>query len=517
MKRIKTLFCFISAMMMSTSALSQEQSSDDALMRKWIQTISDDSFGGRKPMTKYEDLTVDYLVSEMSKLGLQPAFGDSWEQPFQMISVTSKPEKGRITVKGKKKKELNYPDDLIVWTARACQKIEMPAAEFVFCGFGINAPEYEWNDYEGVDVRGKIVIAMVNDPGFYDQSLFRGRNMTYYGRWPYKFEEAVRQGAAGCLVLHNKAAASYGWDVCVNGHLEDNLALYDPGTRNSGELALKGWLREDGCRKLFEAAGMDMDSAVEAARHPGFKPFTLKLKGDIRMDVSYDVQQTRNVAGMIPGAELRDEAVVLSAHWDHLGFGAPDESGDTIYNGAADNGSGIASVLLLAKKFKELPFAPRRSVIFLFPSSEESGLFGSQYYCEHPAVSMDRTLACINFESIGPAPLTRDVVLLGGGDSPLDKYYVAAAAAQGRYIYFDDDNSDGWFYRSDHYNFVKKGVPSVVVENGNHLVDPSAADKYPMASWYHKPCDEYRPDWDLSGTIANVNMMFSVGVSLVYQ
>ena len=232
------------------------------------------------------------------------------------------------------------------------------------------------------------------------------------------------------------------------------------------------------------------------------------------MDVSYKVQQTSNVIGMIPGTGLAEEALVLSAHWDHLGFGAPDESRDTIYNGAADNGSGIASVLLLAKKFKELPMAPRRSVLFFFPSSEESGLFGSEYYCEHPAVSMDKTVACLNFESIGPAPLTHDVTILGGGNSPLDKYYVAAAAAQGRYIFFDDDNSDGWFFRSDHYNFVKKSVPAVVVENGLQPVDPSRPNKYPMPVWYHKPSDEYQEDWDLEGTMANINLIHSVALSV---
>ena len=489
-------------------------STDETLLRNWISTVSDDSFGGRKPMTAYEDKTITYLASEMEKLGLQPAFDGSWYQPFQMISVTSKPEKDRIVVKGKRKRELRYPDDLVVWTARAADEIRLPAAEFSFCGFGISAPEYGWDDYADTDVRGKIVIAMVNDPGFYDAGLFRGRNMTYYGRWPYKFEEAIRRGAAGCLVLHNTAAASYGWHVCVNGHLTDNLALYDPETRNAGELAIKGWLHEDGCRKLFEAAGMDMDAAVAAAMRPGFKPFSLKVKGDVRMKVSYEVCETRNVAGIIPGNGKADEAVVLSAHWDHLGFGAPDERGDTIYNGAADNGSAMASVLLAAKKFKELPEAPRRTVVFLFPSSEESGLFGSQYYCEHPLIPMEKTVANINYESVGPAPLTSDVVILGGEGSPLSSCYVAAAAAQGRYIFFDDDNSDGWFFRSDHYNFVKKGVPAVVVENGTHPVDPLKPDRYPMASWYHKPCDEYSPDWDLDGTLANINMMFSVAVSL---
>jgi len=487
---------------------------DETLLRNWIRTISSDEFGGRKPMTPYEDVTVHYLAGQLEGMGLQPAFDGSWFQPFQMISVTSTPEKSQVKVKGKRRAVLRYPEDLVVWTARATDKVALDKAEFVFCGFGIHAPEYGWNDYEGVDVRGKIVVALVNDPGYYDASLFRGRNMTYYGRWLYKFEEALRQGAAGCLVVHNTEAASYGWHVCVNGHLEGNLALYDPETRNAGELGVKGWIHEDGCRKLFQAAGMDMDAAVAAARHPGFKAFPLKVRGDIDLNVSYEIQETRNVGAILPGRDLADEAVVLNGHWDHLGIGVPDETGDDIYNGAADNASGMAAVLLLAKKFRELPSAPRRSVLFLFPSSEESGLFGSQYYCEHPAVPMEKTVACLNFESIGPAEYTTDVSVLGGGESRLDDYYVAAAAAQGRTIFFDDDNSDGWFFRSDHYNFVKKGVPAVVWENGLHPAQPAIPQKYPMPVWYHKPCDEYHEDWDLTGTLANVNLLFSVGMSL---
>jgi Zn-dependent M28 family amino/carboxypeptidase len=338
--------------------------------------------------------------------------------------------------------------------------------------------------------------------------------MTYYGRWVYKFEEAIRQGAAGCLVLHDTAAAGYGWHVCVNGHLEDNLALYDPETQNANELGVKGWLRDEGGRKIFDAAGLDFDAALAAAKRPGFRAIPLGVKGDVILDVSYQVEETRNVAGILPGTDLKDEVVVMSAHWDHLGIGTPDETGDTIYNGAADNGSGIASVLLAARKFQELPAKPRRSILFFFPSSEESGLFGSQYYCEHPAIPMERTVANLNFESVGPAELTEDVVILGGGESVLDRYFIAAAAAQGRYIFFDDDNSDGWFYRSDHYNFVKKGVPALVVENGLHPVHPDRPNRYPMSSWYHKPSDEYREDWDLEGTLANVYLMFSVGVSV---
>lgn len=496
--------------------LSQSQlktEGDEPLLREWIKVLASDEFGGRKPMTPFENKTVNYLARQLEEIGLEPAFSGSWFQPFNLIAVTVKPTGNKLVVSGKKKYELRYPDDAVVWTARATDQVNLRKAEYVFCGFGINAPEYGWNDYEGIDVKGKIVIAMVNDPGYYDHQLFRGRNMTYYGRWLYKFEEARRQGAAGCLVLHNTEAASYGWHVCVNGHLTDNLALYNPDTHNADMLAIKGWLHEDGARKLFAAAGMDMDQALVNAKKPGFKSFSLKVKGDVKMRVTYDIQQTQNVGGILRGTEADGEVVVMSAHWDHLGFGKADERGDTIYNGAADNASGMAGALLTAKKMKALP-QPRRSILFLFPSSEESGLFGSEYYCAHPAIDMKKTVACLNFESIGPAELTHDVVILGGGESNLDNYYIAAAAAQGRYVFFDDDNSDGWFFRSDHYNFVKKGVPAVVLENGQHPVDVSKPNKYPMPVWYHKPSDEYREDWDLSGTLANVNLLFSVGLSL---
>ena len=500
----------------ATAQITQEQlktGSDEELLRQWTKVLSHDEFGGRKPMTPFEDKTVDYVARQLQVIGLEPAFNGSWFQPFEMISVTAKPVDSILTVRGKKKSVLSYPDDLIIWTTRATKEIDLKKAEYVFCGFGINAPEYGWNDYEGIDVKGKIVIVMVNDPGFYDSKLFRGRNMTYYGRWTYKFEEAQRQGAVGCLVLHHTQAASYGWHVCVNGHLSNNLGIYHPDTRNADELAVRGWLHEDGLKKLFLAAGMDMDKALADAKKPGFKSFALNVRGDVKMDVAYDIKPTRNVGGILRGTAGEGEAVVFCAHWDHLGIGKADERGDTIYNGAADNASGMAGALLIAKKFKEMP-QPRRDLLFFFPSSEESGLFGSAYYCDHPVVPMEKTMACLNFESIGPAELTRDVVILGGGESDLDNYYVAAAAAQGRYIYFDDDNSDGWFYRSDHYNFVKKGVRAVVLENGRHPVDVSKPNKYPMPVWYHKPCDEYREDWDLSGTLSNLNLIFSVGLSL---
>ena len=517
MKRILLIFAVCANAMFASAQTSGNRTTpadDEALLRNWISTLGSDEFGGRKPMTGHEAITINYLADQMKAIGLQPAFGGSWFQKVKTISADCKLPGNRLRVKGRRKADLIYPDDLVVWTSRAEDKVVIPKAEFVFCGFGIDAPEFNWNDFEGVDVKGKIIIAMVNDPGFYDAEMFQGKNMTYHGRWTCKFEVAEKLGAAGCLVLHNTAAASYGWNVCKNGHTAGNLALYDEETGNRNSLAIKGWLHEEGCRKIFEAAGLDFDKAVSDARKPGFKAIPLKVKGDVTMNVKYEINETCNVAGILPGTDLKKEAVVFSAHWDHFGYADPDKTGDRIYNGAADNGSGMAAVLLLAKKYASLKERPRRSMIFLIPTLEESGLFGSEYYCAHPVIPMEKTAACINFDCIAPEPLTYDAVVLGGGKTILDKYIIAAAGAQGRYVVFNDDNSDGWFFRSNHFNFVKKGVPAVVIEYGTDLVDPSRPNKYPRSQWYHKPSDEYREDWDFSGTLAHINMMFAVGLSV---
>lgn len=319
-------------------------------------------------------------------------------------------------------------------------------------------------------------------------------------------------GAAGCLIIHNEAAAGYGWHVCVNGH-KDNRAIFNESTGNSDEVPISGWLNENACRRLFKMSGVDFDSAVACAKKPGFKPIPLDAKSSFTMDVEYEVGETSNVGAILPGQELKDECVVFSAHWDHFGIDMSNSGGDTIYNGASDNGSGLAAILMIAKKLKSLP-TPKRSILFLAPTSEEGGLFGSQYYCENPVFPMEKTAACINFDCIAPAPLSKDVVILGGGEGILDSYILSAAAAQGRYVFFDDDNSDGWFFRSDHWNFFRRGVPAVVIKAGKDLVNPSRPNKYVQSSWYHKPNDEYREDWDIEGSIANVNLMFSVGLNI---
>ncbi len=513
MKLYFKLILLAFAISFSTPTWAQIFPEDEADYREWCKVISSDEFAGRKPMTPFEDKTIHYLADEFRKLGLQPAYGDSYFQEVKEISTFSRPLKNKITVKGAKgKTELNFPDDIMIWTVRGTDKVVIPQTDYVFCGFGIDAPEYQWNDFEGVDVKGKIVIAMVNDPGFYNEKLFRGKNMTYYGRWIYKLEQAEKLGAAGCLVLHNTAAASYGWDVCCASHLQSNLGLCDE-TMNANALGFKGWLHENGCRKLFKAAGLDFEATLEAAKKPGFKPIALKAKSNVTMNVTYEVKPTHNVVAVLPGTDLKDECIVFNAHWDHFGIGKP-VNGDSIYNGAADNASGIAGIMLIAKRFQKLPIKPRRSLVFISPTSEESGLFGSQYYCEHPLFPMSKTATCINFDCIAPAELTKDVIILGGGESNLDEMVMSAAAAQGRIVNFDNDNTDGWFYRSDHYNFVKKGVPCLVIKNGDHPVNPDGPRVKAMKEWYHQPCDEYEENWDVSGSLSLVNVMYSVAVQI---
>ena len=494
------------------TSLTAEQ--EESMFRKWTATLASDGFGGRKPMTPYEDVTTGYIVSQLDSLGIQPAFDGSYYQDVQLISTLCTFDGGGLSYQGPAGGGLlRTPEDFVGWTSRPDARMELKDARFVFCGFGIDADEFDRHDFDGVDVRGKVVLAMVNDPGFYDESMFQGKNMTYYGRWTYKFEQAARLGASACLVIHNSAAAGYDWNVCAN-HIGTNLALYDAASGNSSKLPMNGWIREESCRMLFASAGLDFDEAVAAAKGRGFKPVELDLKADIGMDVTHEIRTSRNVGGILPGRVHPDEAVVLSGHWDHLGIGTPDERGDSIYNGAADNASGVAATLLCAAKAAQLPRRPDRSLLFLFYTSEESGLFGSEHYCAFPALPLEKTKACINFESVAPEPLAHDVVVLGGGNSILDGLIVRGAKRQGRYVTFNQDNSDGWFFRSDHFNFVKKGVPAVVIEPGKDLVRPDHPNAYPFASWYHKPTDEYHPDWDVEGSLAHIHLMFGVALDL---
>lgn len=508
-KMVLSLFV---AIMASSSVIAQSYEQEVAFFKEKIKTLSSDEFGGRKPLTEYETKTIHYIADEFKKLGLQPANNGSYFQPVKEIATYTRPEKNRIRVKcAKGNVDLQFSDDIVVWTNRGTEKVVIPTTDIVFCGFGINAPEYGWNDYEGIDVKGKIVIAMVNDPGFYDSSLFRGRNMTYYGRWTYKFEEAKRQGAAGVWVLHNKPAASYGWEVCQSSHVQTNIALCSEDM-NKEELGMEAWLHENACRKIFELSGVDFDQTIAAAKKPGFKSFVMKAKSKVVLDVKMKVGESHNVAAILPGTDLKDEYVVCTAHWDHLGIGKP-INGDSIYNGAADNASGVAALMLLAKKYQELPIKPRRSFVFVAVTSEECGLLGSEYYCEHPLYPLSKTAANLNFDGAAPAERTRDVSLRAAGKTDTDALVIALAAAQGRKVKVITEDPAGGYFRSDHFNFVKKGVPSILVGGGGEFVDQAKHDAKPKIFSYHQPNDEYNESWwDFDGAMENLNLMFSIGL-----
>lgn len=506
---ISILFLLLS---MALPAVAQDYESDLSFFKERVKRLASDEFGGRKPLTEYETKTINYIADEFKKLGLQPANGDSYFQPVKEISTFARLDKNRLRVKGAKgSTDLNFPDDIVVWTNRGSERIVVPTTDYVFCGFGINAPEYNWNDFEGVDVKGKIVIAMVNDPGFYDASLFRGKNMTYYGRWNYKFEEAKRQGAAGVLVLHNEAAASYKWSVCKASHVQANIALCSDDM-NADALAMQGWLSEEGCRKIFEKSGVDFESTIAAAKRPGFKSFVMKAKSKIAMDVKINVGESHNVAALLPGTDLKDEYMVYTAHWDHFGIGTP-VNGDSIYNGASDNATGVATLMLLAKRYQEMPVRPRRSILFLAVTSEECGLLGSQHYCENPLFPLSKTAINLNFDVTAPKERTHDITLRAAGKTNTDALVVAMAAAQGRKVRYVTDDPAGSYYRSDHFNFVKKGVPTILVGSGSDYVDKARHDAKPKVYRYHQPNDEYDESWwDFDGAMENMDLMFSIGL-----
>ena len=495
-------------------ASAQTYDEDLASYKEWVKTLASDEFGGRKPLTEYETKTINYIADEFKKLGLEPANNGSYFQPVQEIAALGKLAKNKISVKcSKGTVDLNFGDDVVVWTDRGTDKIVIPNTDVVFCGFGISAPEYDWDDFGDIDVAGKIVIAMVNDPGFYDQSLFRGRNMTYYGRWTYKFEEATRRGAAAVLVLHNTAAASYDWSVCQNGHTQASISLCTE-SMNSETIGVKGWLHEDACRRLFEKCGIDFDETIAAAKKPGFKSIVLPAKSKITMNVEYEIGESHNVAAILPGTDLKDEYVVFTAHWDHFGIGKPVD-GDSIYNGASDNASGVAAILLMAKKFQQSPIRPRRSIVFVSVTSEESGLLGSEYYCEHPLFPLSKTNANINIDGAAPKARAYDIIIAAAGKTDTDALVAGLAAAQGRVVKFRTEDPGGGYFRSDHFNFVKKGVPSILVGGGRDYVDKAAQEAKPKVRRYHQPNDEYDESWwEFDGAMEDMNLLYGIALIL---
>ena len=492
----------------------------DSLMQH-IKVLSSDAFMGRRPFTTGEEKTVDYLKNTYTRLGTEPGNGGSYiqEVPLVDITVTADPA---MKVSGPKGSfELKDIDDYVLATEHTDSVISLANDEVIFAGYGVVAPEYKWDDYAGIDVKGKVVMVLVNDPGFNagDTTIFKGRTMTYYGRWTYKYEEAARHGAKACLIVHNTAAASYPFAVVQNSWGKSNLYL---DTKGSSEYhcMLNGWLTADATKKILAAAGKDT-TLLAAADKQGFKavPLGIKLATGVKVAAKYN--KSKNVIAKITGSKHPDEYIIYTAHWDHLGVGKPDSRGDSIYNGAIDNASGSAALLEMARAFKNMKEKPERTIIFLSVTSEEQGLLGSKYYAEHPIYPLDKTIAEINMDGINAYGKRKDVSISGQGQSELEDYFVAAAKAQGRYLAPESKPEAGGYFRSDHFNFAKKGVPALNAGGGEDDLKGGVkegkrqSDEY-TEKHYHQPSDEYDSTWTFEGGLEDMRLLFNVGKRLAY-
>ncbi|SFD20212.1 Zn-dependent amino-or carboxypeptidase, M28 family [Chitinophaga sp. CF118] len=489
---------------------------DSAGFVKDIGMLASDEFQGRKPFTAGEEKAIHYMEQRFKEIGLQPGNGNSYFQEVPMVELTSKPE-GPLVFKGKNGSlSLPYLDEYVIATRRVQEKVSISNSPLVFAGFGIVAPEYNWNDYEGLDVKGKTVVVMVNDPGFYDKTLFKGKTMTYYGRWTYKFEEAARQGATGIIIIHDQLPASYGWAVVRSGWSKPRLDLQTPDD-NMSRAAMEGWISQGSAKQLFKLAGVS-DSVMQQAKHRGFKAIPLDVTTSMVINNKIRKSTSHNVLAKWPGISLPNEYIIYTAHWDHLGVGEAIK-GDSIYNGAADNASGSAALLQLATAFSKLKQHPKRSVLFIALTGEEQGLLGSEYYASHPVYPLDSTVADINMDVLNFFGRTKDITIMGLGQSDLDDYAEAAAKKQGRIIIPEANPSGGWFFRSDHFNFAKVGVPALYPGSGNISVyhDSAWAPMHASAygrERYHSPFDQLDSTWEFSGMVEDVRFLFDVGVTL---
>ncbi|WP_260607626.1 M28 family metallopeptidase [Chitinophaga polysaccharea] len=511
----------IAALLPLTRLMAQDSTAIKAInpadFARHISVLASDAFEGRKPFTRGEDSSIQYLAAQFKQLGLKPGNGNSYFQEVPMVSISSKPS-GNLVIKGPNGElSLQYLEDFVAATRRVQEQVTIPTSELVFAGYGIVAPEYNWNDYKGLDVKGKTVIVMINDPGFADSTLFKGRVMTYYGRWTYKFEEASRQGATGVIIIHETAAASYPWKVVRSGWSNSKLHL-QTANNNMHRTALEGWITLDAAKKIFQLAGVS-PAIMQQARTKGFKPVDLHLNTSLVINNTIKKSTSHNVLAILPGAKRPQECVVYSAHWDHFGIGEPIK-GDSIYNGAVDNATGTAGLLELATAFTRLPQAPARSILFLSVTGEEQGLLGSEYYAGHPVFPMEKTVADVNLDVLNTFGRTRDITVIGYGQSELDEYARRAAQKQGRITVPEANPEGGWFFRSDHFNFAKKGVPGLYIGPGNDALghEPSWGKEQTAAYnrlRYHSPADEFDANtWNMDGMVEDIRLLFDVGYQL---
>ena len=481
--------------------------------------LASDEFEGRMPASIGETKSIEFLQAEFEKLGLKPGNGNSFFQDVPMVVITADPSVRLDITKGWNALSFRYMDQFVAGTQRVMDNVSLSGSDMVFAGYGIVAPEFGWNDYEGLDVGGKTVVVLVNDPGFAtgDPELFTGKAMTYYGRWTYKYEEAARQGAAGLFIVHETEPAAYPWGVVQNGWTGPQYNLISPDD-NISRCAVEGWLHIDAAREIFAAAGLSYDDLKTAAAQPGFKAVPLGLKASITIENTIEKVTSRNVAALLPGSERPDEYVIYMAHWDHFGL-KPELEGDQIFNGALDNATGTAALIELAEAFLALKQPPARSILFLSVTGEEQGLLGSEYYAAHPLFPAAKTVAAINMDSLNIYGPMKDITVIGYGLSELDRYMEEAAAEQQRVVNPDPTPEKGSFFRSDHFPFAKQGIPAVYPSGGTDSVEHGKEwtlelrEKYTIEN-YHKPSDEFDPAWDLSGAIEDLRLLFKVGYRL---
>lgn len=487
-----------------------------------IKTLSSDEFEGRQPASPGETKTINFLRDKFTEIGLEPGNGDSFFQPVPLVEITAEPDINLSIDTPKGKKDLAYDKDMMVWTKRVTDSVALENSELVFVGYGIVAPEYDWNDYSDVDLKGKTAVILVNDPGFatQDDKVFNGNAMTYYGRWTYKFEEAARQGAAGAIIVHEDAAAGYPWAVVSGSWSGPQFDLF-ADDKNASRAAVEGWVTNDAAKQLFDAAGMNYEEAKAEALGKDFKAKKMGLTASVAITNSIRESDSNNVVAVLPGSERPEETIVYTAHWDHLGNKNAGE-GDQIFNGAVDNATGIAALLELAYAYKSLPTPPQRSIVFLAVTAEESGLLGSRFYGENPLYPLPTTVATINMDAMNVLGKTRDITVVGFGSSELENYLKEEADQQNRVLKPEPTPEKGFFYRSDHFNFSKRGVPVLYAEGGIDFVDHDeewgqAQQNDYTANRYHKPGDEYDASWDLSGMIEDITLYFNVGNRLANE
>jgi Zn-dependent M28 family amino/carboxypeptidase len=489
---------------------------DTAGLMQRIRVLAADSLMGRAPGTAGEEKAVTYIESQFKSLGLKPGNTDGTyiqKVPLVGISVVGAP--ALTFAKGATKHTLKWRDDYVAWTKHVAKSASLDKSDIVFVGYGVEAPEFKWDDYKGVDVAGKTLVMLINDPPLADTSQFGGPRMTYYGRWTYKYEQGMRHKAAGVLIVHETDRAGYPFSV-VQGKVGEQFDLVTPD-KNMSRANVEGWISLDQAKALFAMAGQNFDSLKARAATRVFKPVPLGVTASVTIDNKLRTIDSRNVIGKLEGSDpaLKNEYVIYTAHWDHFGIG-PKVNGDSIYNGADDNASGVAGLIELAKAFTAMKTPPKRSILFLSVTSEEQGLLGSQYYAMTPIYPLAKTLANINMDELNTWGVTKDLTVIGLGASDLDDYARVAAAEQGRTLNPDAQPEKGFYYRSDHFNFAKVGVPAFDPEGGIDFVGKPAGYGLKKreefdSKIYHTPQDEILPDWDMSGAVQDLKLFLAMG------